>query len=122
MQVSILGGRTLTTLALPPEVEISPDGCVNCGSSRTEPFEAYGPTGVYAPDGSSEWRSEEGVHCLDCGTNEEAERREWLAEAFQIVAGRSRQAAQREHLIAVTLHFRDLVSALFEIPTPKGVN
>jgi hypothetical protein len=124
MEGSTPSGVNPMTLPLPPEAELPPDaGCANCGSSNIESFEAYGPTGVYAPDGVSESCSEEGMHCRDCGSNEEAsERREWLAEAFQIVGGRSRLAAQREHLVAITLHFRELASALFEIPAPKGVN
>src|SRR5438309_9124916 len=98
MQESILGGTNLITLPLPQDVEIPPDaGCANCGSSNIEPFESYGPTGVRAPDGGAEYSCDEGVHCLNCGANEpEAETREWLREAFQIVVGRSRQAPQRE--------------------------
>src|SRR5258708_294440 len=124
MQGSIPSGASLMTLPLPPDVEIPPDaGCVHCGSSKIETFEAYGPTGVRAPDGGSEHLYEQSVCCLDCGGIEgEAEPREWLAEAFQIVASRSRLAAQREHLVAITLHFRELASALFAVPTPKGVN
>jgi hypothetical protein len=124
MPESIPSGVNLMTLPLSPEVETPPDsGCANCGSSNIEPFESYGPTGVRAPDGGTEYSSDEGVHCLNCGANEpEAETREWLHEAFQIVVGRSRTVPQREHLIAMTLHFRELVSALSAVPTPKGVN
>ena len=124
MQESIPSGVDLMSLPLPPDVEIPPDaGCANCGSSHIEPFESYGPTGVRSPDGVAEYTNDQGVHCLDCGANEpEAETRVWLREAFQIVAGRSRVSAQREHLVAVTLHFRELVTALFAIPTPKEVN
>jgi len=124
MQESIASGADLMTLPRQPEVEIPPDaGCAHCGSSNIEPFESYGPTGVRAPDGGAEYSSDEGVHCLDCGANQaEAETREWLREAFQIVVGRSRLAPQREHLVAITLHFRELASALFAVPTPKGVN
>jgi len=124
MQETIPGDQTLMNLSLPPDVEIPPDdGCLNCGSSNIAPFESYGTTGVYAPDGGAECSTEEGVHCLACGANEaEAEPRQWLAEAFQIVAGRSRVAAQQEHLVAITLHFRELASALFAVPIPKGVN
>jgi hypothetical protein len=124
MQESIPGGITLMGLPLPPDVQTPPDsGCVNCGSSHIEPFESYGPTGVRAPDGGAEYSSDEGIHCRDCGANEpEAETREWLREAFQIVIGRSRIAPQREHLVAMTLHFRELVSALFAVRTPKEVN
>jgi hypothetical protein len=122
MQESIPSGQTVLNLPLPPELVIPPEaGCAHCGSSRIEPFESYGPTGVYAPDGGAESASEEGVHCLACGAKEtEAEPRQWLAEAFQIVAGRSHVAAQHEHLVAITLHFRELASALFEVPAPKG--
>ena len=124
MQESIPSFVTLMTLPLPPDVEMPQDaGCVNCGSSKVEPFESYGPTGVRAPDGAAEYQNDEGVHCLACGADKaEAEPRNWLAEAFQIVAGRSRLAIQREHLVTLTLHFRALASALFEIPVPKGVN
>jgi len=124
MQESIPGGITLMSLPLSPDAEIPPDaGCANCGSSKVEPFESYGPTGVRAPDGVAEYSSDEGVHCLECGANEpEAETREWLREAFQIVLGRSRLVPQREHLVAMTLHFRELVSALFAVPAPKEVN
>jgi hypothetical protein len=124
MQESIPSGVNLMTMPLSPDVETPPDsGCANCGSSNIEPFESYGPTGVRAPDGGAEYSNDEGVHCVDCGANEpEAETREWLREAFQIVVGRSRLAPQREHLVAMTLHFRELASALFAVPTPKGVN
>ena len=112
------------TLPLAPETEIPADtGCTKCGSSNLTTFEANSPTGVQAPDGGAESVWEEGVHCFACGTDAaECESREWLAEAFQIVGGRSRQKAQREHLIAITLHFRELASALFAVPTPKEVN
>src|SRR5205807_434318 len=51
MQDSIPGGITFMSLPLPPDAEIPPDaGCANCGSSKVEPFESYGPTGVRAPD------------------------------------------------------------------------
>ena len=124
MQRLTPSGATLMTLPLPPDVEIPPDaGCANCGSSHIKPFESYGPTGVRSPDGVTESYSAEGFHCVDCGANEpDVETREWLREAFQIVVGRSGLATQREHLVAMTLHFRELASALFEIPTPKGMN
>ena len=124
MQESTTGGANLMTFTLPSEREIPPDtGCTHCGSSNLTTFEATSPTGVHAPDGTAESVWEEGVRCLDCGaTASEAEPREWLAEAFQIVRGQSRLTAQREHLIAITLHFRELASALFEVPTPKEVN
>ena len=123
MQESIPGGMDLMNLPLPPNVEIPADaGCANCGSSNIEAFESYGQTGVYAPDGAAEYQNEAGVHCLDCGVKADPEPRQWLSEAFQIVAGTSRVRAQREHLVAVTLHFRELVSALFEVPVPKEAN
>ena len=124
MQHSITSEQSLINLSLPREIETPTEaGCAYCGSSKIEWFESNGPTGVYAPDGGAESRLEEGVQCVDCGAvAEEAEPRVWLAEAFQIVAGRSRLAAQREHLVAITLHFRELASALFAVPTPKGVN
>lgn len=124
MQESKTGGVNLRTLPLPPETEIPAEaGCTNCGSSKLTTFEANSPTGVRAPDGAAETVSEEGVHCLNCGADAaEAEPRQWLAEAFQIVGGRSRLAVQPEHLIALTLHFRELASALFAVPTPKEVN
>jgi hypothetical protein len=123
MQESIPSGVDLMTLPLSADVEIPQDaGCANCGSSNIEPFESYNPTGVHAPDGSAEYQNETGVHCLDCEVKAAPEPREWLGEAFQIVAGTSRVRAQREHLVAVTLHFRELVSALFEVPTPKEAN
>ncbi len=124
MQESTTGRANLMTFPLPSEREIPTDtGCTNCGSSKLITFEANSPTGVRAPDGGAESVWEEGVHCLSCGANAaECESREWLAEAFQIVGGRSRATAQREHLIAITLHFRELVSALFAVPTPKEVN
>lgn len=109
---------------LPLDVEFPVEaGCAHCGSSRLESFESDGETGVYAPDGGAECRREEGVHCLDCGATEpEPEAREWLCEAFKIVVGRSHQVPQREHLVAMTLHFRELASALFAVPSPKEVN
>ena len=123
MQDSLPERIDLISLPRPHEVLSPPDeGCPNCGSSNTVAFESYGETGVCAPDGTREHQHEAGVHCSDCGTNAEPERREWLREAFQIVAGRSRRSTQREHLVALTLHFRELVSALFEVPTPKEVN
>jgi len=98
-------------------------GCTHCGSSRVESFEGDGPTGVRGPGWGAEHHKEEGVRCLDCGTvAAESEPRQWLAEAFQIVAGKSSLAAQREHLVAITLHFRELASALCAVPRPTEVN
>ena len=66
---------------------------------------------------------EEGVHCLDCGANAaEASHASGSPKRFRSSAVRSRATAQREHLIAITLHFRELASALFAVPTPKEVN
>jgi len=122
MQESIASGVNLMNLPLPQNVEVPPDaGCANCGSPKIESFESYGPSGVRAPDGGTEYSTDEGVHCHDCGANEsEEETREWLREAFEIVVGRNRQVPQREHLLAMTLHFRELASALFRDPSAKG--
>ena len=92
MQESTTGRANLLTFPLPLEAEIPTDtGCTNCGSSKLTTFEASSATGVRAPDGTAESVWEEGVHCLTCGANAaECESREWLAEAFQIVGGRSR--------------------------------
>lgn len=123
MHESIPEDIDLINLKLPDHLQAPPDaGCAHCGSSRIQAFESYGATGVYAPDGVAECRSEAGVHCIDCGVNSEPEQRPWLREAFQIVAGTSRVGVQREHLVTLTLHFRELVTALFEVPVPKEVN
>jgi hypothetical protein len=45
--------------------------CPICGSTNLEAFETYGPTGVVAPDGGREYRSQYGFKCSDCGAREE---------------------------------------------------
>ena len=92
MQTSNTGGVNLMTFPLSQQTEIPADtGCTHCGSSNLTTFEANSPTGVRAADGTAESVWEEGVRCLDCGAAAaEAEPREWLVEAFQIVRGQSR--------------------------------
>ena len=45
--------------------------CRCCGSPNVTWVEAYGPTGVIAPDGGAEYRYEAGVRCSDCGAIED---------------------------------------------------
>ena len=124
MQESIPSGITLMGLPLSPDVETPPDsGCVNCGSSHIEPFESYGPTGVRAPDGGAEYSSDAGIHCLDCGANEPRPKHvNGCARPSRLSSVEAAWSPQREHLVAMTLHFRELVSALFAVPTTKEVN
>jgi hypothetical protein len=46
-------------------------GCLSCASPRIEYVEHHGPTGVAAPDGGEEWRTESGVQCRWCGAIED---------------------------------------------------
>jgi hypothetical protein len=45
--------------------------CALCGSTDITPIEWHGPTGVVAPDGTEEFRSQEGYRCTACGATEE---------------------------------------------------
>jgi hypothetical protein len=45
--------------------------CPWCGSPNTTSIEWHGPTGVVAPDGGQEYRSQEEYRCRDCGGVEE---------------------------------------------------
>jgi hypothetical protein len=45
--------------------------CQACGSLNIVPFEWHGPTGVVAPDGGCEYRTQVGYKCRNCGAIEE---------------------------------------------------
>jgi hypothetical protein len=45
--------------------------CALCGSENITPIEWHGPTGVVAPEGVQEYRSQYGIKCHDCGQIEE---------------------------------------------------
>lgn len=45
--------------------------CPNCGSASISYVEEYAPTGVVAPDGGEEYRTDSGMRCWDCGARGE---------------------------------------------------
>jgi hypothetical protein len=57
-------------LAAAGESELGPS-CPACGSRNVIAVESHGPSGVVAPDGGEEFRSQEGYKCRDCGAIEE---------------------------------------------------
>jgi phage recombination protein Bet len=70
--------------------------CRCCGSRNITWLEHCGPTGVVAPDGGAEYRSEAGVYCLDCGAIEdEPEDGEFMTQTVTIHEARGTMAAQQ---------------------------
>ena len=61
---------TYTSLTAAGESDLGP-ACPSCGSPNVIAVEWHGPSGVVAPDGGLEFRSQYGLKCLACGQIEE---------------------------------------------------
>jgi hypothetical protein len=93
--------------SLPPyivEVEVS---CEECGGSG------------FDPGGVDPWGPEPCAVC--CGAKTQRITRNLLAEAFQIASNpESQRPVERQHLVVIIQHCRELVSALVVLPELTG--
>ena len=71
------------------------------------------------PGGLDPFYKTECPSCMGFGTlpvEEADEERNWLGEAFQIVLEEECKPVEREHLVAVVKHCRELMSAVMSLP------